>query len=132
MIAVDTNILARLLVGDDLKQMVAAEALFASGQIWIGKTVLLETEWVLRNSYGFDAEAVRKSILSVVGLSHVHLEDEPAVQAALELNEQGLDFADALHLCSRPAGAEFVSFDRALVRRATRAGIADVSMVPPV
>src|SRR6266478_5837026 len=39
MIAVDTNVLIRLLTGDDLKRAAAARSLFASGPIWIAKTV---------------------------------------------------------------------------------------------
>ena len=54
MIAVDTNVLVRLLTGDDLKQAAAARSLFAAGPIWIAKTVLLETAWVLRSLYGFE------------------------------------------------------------------------------
>ena len=48
MIAVDTNVLVRLLTGDEPEQAAAARRLFASEAIWIGKTVLLETGWVLR------------------------------------------------------------------------------------
>ncbi len=50
MIAVDTNVLVRLLTGDDPVQESAARSLFASGPIWIAKTVLLETSWVLRRT----------------------------------------------------------------------------------
>jgi predicted nucleic-acid-binding protein len=59
MVAVDTNILVRLLTGDDPKQAAAARSLFASEQIWIAKTVLLETGWVLRSLYGFEESAIR-------------------------------------------------------------------------
>ena len=50
MIAVDTNVVVRLLAQDDPKQA-AARTLFAAGPIWIAKTVLLETEWELRTVY---------------------------------------------------------------------------------
>ena len=53
MIAVDTNILVRLLTEDDPKQTTAARSVFAAGPIWIAKTVLLETGWVLRSHYRF-------------------------------------------------------------------------------
>jgi predicted nucleic-acid-binding protein len=42
MIAVDTNVLVRLLTGDDPKQTAAARSLFAAEPVWIAKTVLLE------------------------------------------------------------------------------------------
>ena len=122
MIAVDTNVLVRLLTGDNPGQAAAARAAFALGPVWVSKTVLLETAWVLRSLYGFDEEAIRAAFLKLLGLHHVQAEDAGAVSKAIELSAQGIELADALHLSSRPAGSTFVSFDRALVRRARRAG----------
>jgi len=106
MTAVDTNVVVRLLIGDDLRQAAVARSLFASGPIWIAKTVFLETNWVLRSVYGFDNDAVRAALRSLLGLRNVHAEDEAAVAAALVLTEHGIDFADALHLSSRPPGPD--------------------------
>jgi predicted nucleic-acid-binding protein len=130
MTAVDTNILVRLLTGDDPRQEAAARSLFAAGPIWIAKTVLLETGWVLRSLYGFEESAIRDAFTKLLGLENVHAEDEPAVAAALSLTAQGIEFADAMHLASRPPGAAFVSFDQSFVRRARRAGAAGVSGLP--
>jgi predicted nucleic-acid-binding protein len=130
MTAVDTNVLVPLLTGDDPKQAAAAKALFASEPIWIAKTILLETGWVLRSLYGFEESAIRDAFVKLLGLRNVHVEDEPSVAAALALTVHGIELADALHVSSRPSGADFVSFDQAFVRRATRAGIAGVSGVP--
>jgi predicted nucleic-acid-binding protein len=123
MTAVDTNVVVRLLTGDDPKQAAAARSLFASEQIWIAKTVLLETGWVLRSLYGFDESAIREAFIKLLGLKNVHAEDEPSVATALALMVRGIELADAMHLSSRPPGATFVSFDRLFVRRAIRAGI---------
>ena len=49
---------------------------------------------------------------------------------ALVLSEHGMEFADALHLTSRPAGTTFVSFDKTLIRRARRARVRGFSAVP--
>ena len=130
MVAVDTNVLVRLLTGDDRKQQAAARDLFAAHPIWIAKTVLLETGWVLRSLYGFEDGAIRDAVTKLLGLKNVDVEDESGVAAALALTEQGIDLADAMHLSSRPGDATFVSFDRAFVRRAQRAGVAGVSNVP--
>jgi predicted nucleic-acid-binding protein len=123
MVAVDTNVLIRLLTDDDPGQAASARALFATEAIWVAKTVLLETTWVLRSVYGFDEDAIRASLLSLLGLSNVQAEEERQVFEALRLSGQGMELADSLHLCSRPAGSTFVSFDRALVRGAKRAGV---------
>ncbi len=130
MTAVDTNVVVRLLTEDDPKQAGAARFLFAAGPIWIAKTVLLETCWVLRSLYGFDEGAIGDAIAKLLGLKNVHTEDKPSVAAALALTAHGIELADAMHLTSRPPGAGFVSFDRSFVRRAIRAGVTGVSGVP--
>jgi predicted nucleic-acid-binding protein len=127
MIAVDTNVLVRLLTGDDPKQESAARSLFARESIWVAKTVLLETNWVLRSLYGFDESAIRDAFTKLLGLDNVETEDTSSVAAALALTAHGIEFADAMHLSSRPLEAEFVSFDKAFVQRAKRAGVSDIS-----
>lgn len=66
MIAVDTNVLVRLLTADDPKQLAAARSLFASDPIWVAKTVLLETGWVLRSLYGFET-AIHEAFTKLLG-----------------------------------------------------------------
>jgi predicted nucleic-acid-binding protein len=127
MTAVDTNVLVRLLTGDDHKQAAAARSVFAAGPIWIAKTVLLETSWILGSLYGFEENAIHETFTKLLGLRNVHVEDEASVAAALRLSVHGVELADALHLSSKPSGAAFVSFDQSFVRRATRAGAVDVS-----
>jgi predicted nucleic-acid-binding protein len=127
MIAVDTNVVVRLLTEDDPKQAAAATSLFAAEAIWIGKTVLLETGWVLRSLYGFEESAIRDAFTRLLGLENVHTEDKRSIAAALALTVHGIGLADAVHLSSRPPGAGFVSFDHSFVRRAKHAGATDVS-----
>jgi hypothetical protein len=57
MTAVDTNLVIRLLTQDDRKQAAIASTVFATGEVWIAKSVLLETAWVLESIYGLDAIA---------------------------------------------------------------------------
>ena len=130
MVAVDTNVLFRLLTGDEPRQAAAARALFAAGPVWIAKTVFLETGWVLRSLYGFEESAIRDAFTKLLGLKNVHAEDEASLAAALALTGHGVELADAMHLSGRPPGARFVSFDRAFVQRAKRAGVSDISGVP--
>jgi predicted nucleic-acid-binding protein len=130
MIAVDTNVVVRLLTQDDPKQSGAARSLFAAGPVWIARTVLLETGWVLRSLYGFEEGAIREALTNLLGLKNVHTEDKRSMAAALALTVHGIELADAMHFTSRPPGAIFVSFDQSFVRRAKRAGATDVSGVP--
>lgn len=130
MFAIDTNVVIRILTGDDLKQTAAARDLVSTGPIWIAKTVLLEAEWVLRSYYKFDNEAIREAFTKLLGLKNVKVEDEVSVASALGLLAHGIQFADAMHVSSRPAGAEFISFDRSFVLRARRAGVAGIFGLP--
>ena len=120
MIAVDTNILVRFLVNDDPKQAQRARRLIEEEQIFVPKTVLLETEWVLRYTYEFGREAVAEALGKVCGLVQVTIEDTPAVRQALAWHQEGFDFADGLHLAASRQAERFYSFDQELVRRAKR------------
>jgi predicted nucleic-acid-binding protein len=120
MLAVDTNIVVRLLVNDDARQGAAARRLFESDEIWIGVTVLLETAWVLESVYDLSADETVKALQRLLGLPNVRAEDPGAVAAALDAAGRGLELADALHLMRAPGDAEFVTFDRALAKRGER------------
>ena len=111
MIAADTNVIVRLLTGDDPEQAARARLLFETATIFLPKSVILETEWVLRRLYRMD---------KLVALPNVRCEDETTVLRALAWSRQGFDFADALHVGSSRAAARFVTFDQTLVRRASR------------
>jgi predicted nucleic-acid-binding protein len=124
--AVDTNILVRLLTADDAREFAVAQAVFR-GPVWIAKTVLLETAWVLGKVYEFGEPTIAESFRRLLSLREVSMEDEAGVLAALGLVDGGIELADALHLCSRPADAPFVSFDQKLIRRAKRAGVASIN-----
>ena len=76
-------------------------------------------EWVLRYSYGFPRQQVSAALQTLVRLEGAQVEDAPAVVQALDWHARGLDFADALHLASCPTGAELLTFDQALVRKAS-------------
>lgn len=121
MIAVDTNILVRLVVRDDDDQARRAAALFEQNEIYVCKTVLLETEWVLRFSYQLDGATILNALRGVVGLPQVRVEDSPAIAEALDLLGAGMDFADALHVASGRETTQFATFDRRLKKRADTA-----------
>jgi predicted nucleic-acid-binding protein len=120
MIAVDTNVLVRFLVRDNAKQAARAAELIRDNQIWISKTVLLETEWVLRSLYRFSPQSLGGALRALAGLEKVFLEDEIAVAKALEWFQEGLDLADALHLASAGTANQFATFDGKLARQGSR------------
>ncbi len=116
MLAVDTNVVVRLLVNDDPRQGALARRLFELDEIFIGVTVLLESAWVLESVYGLSAGDTVKALRGLLGLANVRVEDAGAVAAALDAVSKGLELADARHLLRAPVEAEFVTFDRALAK----------------
>lgn len=116
--AIDTNILVRVLTADDPKQAKAARRVIEAGDIFIGTTVVLETEWVLRSGYGFGSEQIAAGLRGLFGLVGVAVEETAETAQALDWMSQGMDFADALHLARSSHCSAFVSFDRKLAKRA--------------
>jgi predicted nucleic acid-binding protein len=116
MLAVDTNVVVRLLVNDDARQGAVARRLFESDEIWIGVTVLLEAAWVLESVYELSVLDTVKALRGLLGLANVRVEAPGVVSAALDAAGKGLELADALHLLRAPEDAEFVTFDRGLAK----------------
>ncbi len=118
MVAVDTNIIVRLIVADDETQLQRALALAATEPMYVSLTVLVETDWVLRSVYGYDRGRIVVAIASLYQAFDIVFENPADVRWALERYALAGEFADYLHIsAARPAG-RFASFERRLVSRA--------------
>ena len=131
MISVDTNILARFYCDDpeDIEakrqRPAARRVMVESASLFVPLTVVLEFEWVMRGFYEASTEDFCLVMAHLIGMSHVTVERWEAVNDALALHSQGLDFADALHWASSSACTAVVTFDdKGFVRRAKRLGLA--------
>ena len=102
MIALDSNVLIRLLVEDDPGQAKRARELLESvgnrgERCFISDPVLCEVEWVLDSAYGASRQDVAAAIRSIVGSELFVVDDSAAVQRALDLFSKGRgDFSDYL------------------------------------
>lgn len=124
-IAIDTNVLVRLLVRDDEAQFAAAQRLVdqaaaAEEPVLILLGALLETEWVLRSRYRLDRGSIAGAFSALLESADVEFEHAPTVEEALYLWAQhpGADFAECL-LAARAAHlgrSRFVTFDAAAAR----------------
>ncbi len=126
MIALDTNVIVRFLTYDDPKQAEKAKALMEQNKVLITKTVLLETEWVLRYSYELNRTIVAKAFEKLLGLTEVWVDDLTGIAQALTWYQEGFDFADALHLASSEAAQQFATFDKAMTKKAHQLDITKV------
>jgi len=70
----------------------------AAGGVFVATTVLLETEWVLRQTYRLSRPVIVDFLRALTVLTGVTIEDTDRLTTALDWVDAGMDFADALHL----------------------------------
>lgn len=111
MIAVDTNVLVRILVDDDPKQSAAARQWFSANEregILVDHIVLVELVWVLRARYRQPREAIAKALELLLATGGIIVPEEQLVRGALAGYRNGRgDFAD--HLIKHRANARGAS-----------------------
>jgi predicted nucleic-acid-binding protein len=118
--AVDTNVLVRLVVKDDVAQLSRARAYCSSGVI-VPLTVSLESEWVLRSRYKLSREKIVRTLLAFMGNANFHFSKEAGVRWALDRYRAGADFADMIHLVDAHDADGFATFDEDFARDAGNA-----------
>lgn len=123
MIALDTNILVRLLVEDDPAQASAARRVVVTAEahhspLLVLPEVLVETAWVLASGYGYGRADIADALAAVLATGVFEVPDREAVRAALDRYRERGDMADHLIVArAAAAGARLVlSFDRKLQR----------------
>ena len=126
-IAVDTNVLVRILVQDPTapEQCAAARRLVAHASaagetLLVSLCALLETEWVLRSRYKVRRRAMAAALIAMLETPGIEFEHEATVEEALFLFDRfaSADFADCL-LCARAihlGRTRVVSFDAGAAR----------------
>ena len=116
-ITVDTNILVRMVVGDDEEQaQVAATLLKEAKLIAVSLPCLCEFVWVLRRVYNFGQADISAALNALLDAGNIAV-NRPAVEAGLAVLDAGGDFADGLiaYEGSWLGGDTFVSFDKKAV-----------------
>ncbi|MBL7003393.1 MAG: type II toxin-antitoxin system VapC family toxin [Gammaproteobacteria bacterium] len=129
MIAVDTNIIIRLLTHDDNFQYKKAFSIFNSCEIFIPDTVILETEWVLRYAYNFSPNDICSAFVNLFGLKNIHLSNPSLIAKAIEWYKHGVDFSNALHLTQCQQYEKLYTFDKKFSSKANK--LTNCSVVLP-
>lgn len=102
MIALDTNLLVRLLTNDDARQAAKVEAWLrdnasARSPAYVDHIVLCELAWVLERSYGYARDEVHQAVSALLEHDQLKVESPTLVRQALGLYEGGpADFSDYL------------------------------------
>ncbi|HWK74734.1 MAG TPA: type II toxin-antitoxin system VapC family toxin [Povalibacter sp.] len=117
--AVDTNILVRLLVRDDARQVQAAEEFVGRGA-WVSHLVLAETLWVLDAVFELTPDRIATAVEMLLQHRDLTIQDSEVVAAALSRFRERpkLGFSDCLVLeVARKAGhLPLGTFDRDLAK----------------
>ena len=104
--AVDTNVLVRLITGDDEKQAVVADS-FVNRGAWVSHVVLAETAWVLRRVFDIDNAGIAAAVEMLIHHATISLQDADVVTAALDQyrHRPSVGFSDCLVIeIARKAG----------------------------
>jgi predicted nucleic-acid-binding protein len=91
-IAVDTNVVVRILVEDDAAQTRKSKAIFQDHVVFLSETVILETAWVLQKIYAFTPVTIVVGLKRLFGLPNVYLRDPDVLKFTLEWYEGGARF----------------------------------------
>jgi predicted nucleic-acid-binding protein len=120
MIGIDTNLLLRLIAGDEPGQAVAAreflrEHCTAEEPGYVCHIVLVELVWTLARAYGYPRERIADAIGQILETAQLDVESSNDVAAALKDYRSGTaDFADCLLVRVNAASGctHTVTFDR--------------------
>jgi len=116
-IALDTNVWARALLGDDVKQSPAARAAIEKGcrgsGVFVPLLVLVELAWVLKSAPGWDVPRVQGALGGLLDAEGVEVGAASLAREALALSTGSAGLADNLiALGARDRGcAKLLTFD---------------------
>ncbi|MEE9425237.1 MAG: type II toxin-antitoxin system VapC family toxin [Methylococcales bacterium] len=131
MISIDTNVLLRYLLTDDITQYEKANVIISSSRpVLITDVVLAETVWTLKGKrYKYDKASICNVVRNLVGDSNFVFESNQVIWSSLcdfekakPIRGKELDFADSLivhksHLSAKNKGTHLTwiySFDKAV------------------
>lgn len=121
MIAIDTNVLIRLLVDDPnevAQTQLARQLLIEYGAAWVSSIVLIETVWVLQSRYKLVKEEIIAVIEKLISHPLIQLENAVRVHEALIIyRASNAGFSDCSILnTSKNQSFVLYTFDKKLSR----------------
>jgi len=118
-IALDTNVLVRYLVADDIEQAQSARALLGTltteKRGFVCREVSVELAWVLKRAYGFSRNQIADIFGELVASEELHIEaPDDVIRAAEGYRRGGAEFSDRMiAAAARRSGADGLhTFDR--------------------
>lgn len=119
--ALDTNILARFFIEDNSDNEAQKQCLIAKKLLiqpsYVALTVVMEFFWVMKKAYHLPKDDIVNILTMLTRLQTVELEEPEIVQLAISFYNQGMDFADAIHLLKTQHCENFYTFDQKFIKK---------------
>lgn len=126
--ALDTNVLARLLLADDAAQLARVKTLMSQKQIFTAPiSVMLELVWVLE-AHDFDERDIVQAFNQLLALTNFKPANLAELRQALSWYSKGMDFADAVHLAMSDNAEQILTFDKAFIKAAKSEGLSQTGV----
>lgn len=126
--ALDTNVLAHLLLADDAAQLARVKTLMSQKQIFTAPiSVMLELVWVLE-AHDFDERDIVQAFNQLLALTNFKPANLAELRQALSWYSKGMDFADAVHLAMSDNAEQILTFDKAFIKVAKREGLSQTGV----
>ncbi len=123
MIGLDTNVLVRYIMQDDIKQSPLAtrivESLTSASPGFVSLVAIVELAWVLSSSYELSRSQIIEAFEALLRTKELVIEHCETVWKGLRLLQRsGGDFSDCLIACSAEAAgcAKTMTFDRSAAK----------------
>ncbi|HEV7228203.1 type II toxin-antitoxin system VapC family toxin [Brevundimonas sp.] len=116
--AADTNVLVRLILGEETAETAAVTTTLSAGEpIYVSNIVMCELVWVLKSRYRQPRAAIAEAMGRLIDSDQVVM-DRDAALAGLGMLKAGAGFSDGVILYeARRAGArDLMTFDRDLAK----------------
>jgi predicted nucleic-acid-binding protein len=124
MIGVDTNVLVRFFVRDDMRQGASAERFMnertTDDPAFVSVVAIVELAWALEQIYQYQRQQIVSAVALLLGSGNVVVEDEELVKAAIaEVSAVNITVVDCLiaRIALEAGATSTVTFDRDAARR---------------
>jgi len=116
MVLVDTNVIIRILVGDNIKMMEEALDFVEANKVLARNEVIAEVVYVLQGVYKLDKTRIHQLFIDLLEDGIIHTENKSVVTLALDtFATKNLDFVDCLLYAHNQLNATKVfTFDKTL------------------
>ncbi|MBQ1498093.1 MAG: type II toxin-antitoxin system VapC family toxin [Sphingomonas sp.] len=127
--SVDTNVLARFILADDMPQHRIASAVLAE-PVWVTPTVWLELGWLLHKRLKLARSVVADAMIVLLSIETIRTQGSDRLRWAIEQYRSGADWADAMHLImSEDVADKFATFDKGVARQVGEAASVSIEIL---